>query len=122
MKIASVFAGLLLAVAPNIVVRADDVATNPVPPEIQRPLDNTVSGPISGIDASTRILKLSGAFANKIFKVNREAKVVISTMPEAKLEDLKVGDQVEVSYQEKDGVFLVSHITKVEAIAPPATK
>ena len=54
--------------------------------------------------------------------VSPEAKVVISAVPEAKFEDLKVGDQVEVNYQEKDGVLLVSRITKLEAIAPLATK
>ncbi len=122
MRILCLFAGMALLTVQLFQAYADDPATSPVPPEIQRPLDQTTSGAISGIDASTRVLKLGGAFANKIFKVSPEAKIVISTVPEAKLEDLKVGDQVEVSYQEKDGVFLVSHITKVEAIAPPATK
>ena len=122
MRIVCLLAGMALLTFQLVQALADDPSTSPVPPEIQKPLDQTTSGAISGVDASTRVLRLSGAFANKIFKVSPEAKIIISTVPEAKLDDLKVGDQVEINYQEKDGLFLVSRITKVEAIAPPVTK
>ena len=111
---------IVLALAPIASARADSLSPGEIPPENQKHLEQEVSGTISAIDVSARIIRLNGAFANKIFKVSPDAQIVVSRVPEARLNDLKVGDQVDISYHEQDGAFVATHITRVEA--PPVQK
>ena len=109
-----------LALTPVAATRADAPLPGETPPGAQKQIEQEVSGTISAMDVSARIIRLSGAFANKTFKVGPDAQIVISRIPEATLNDLKVGDQVDISYHEQDGAFVASHITRVESKPPPA--
>ena len=109
-----------LALTPVAATRADAPLPGETPPGAQKQIEQEVSGTISAIDVSARIIRLNGAFANKIFKVSPDAQIVVSRVPEATLNDLKVGDQVDISYHEQDGAFVATHITRVEA--PPVEK
>ena len=113
---------VVLALAPLLMARADAPPPDQAPPETQKPMDQEVSGTIGAIDISARIVKLSGTFANKTFKVSPDAQIVISRIPEARLDDLKAGDPVDVSYHEKDGALVATHITRVEQKPPPVEK
>jgi len=114
-------AAAVLVLAPVATTRAGEPPSpGEVPPENQKHLEQEVSGTISAIDVSAKIIRLNGAFANKIFKVSPDAQIVVSRAPEARLNDLKVGDQVDISYHEQDGAFVATHITRVEA--PPVEK
>jgi Cu/Ag efflux protein CusF len=109
-----------LALTPVATTHADAPLPGETPPGAQKQIEQEISGTISAIDVSARIIRLSGAFANKTFKVGPYAQIVISRIPEARLNDLKVGDQVDISYHEQDGAFVASHITRVESKPPPA--
>ena len=104
-----------LALTAVTATRADAPLAGETPPGAQKQIEQEVSGTISAIDVSARIIRLSGAFANKIFKVSPDAQIVVSRVPEARLNDLKVGDQVDISYHEQDGAFVATHITRVES-------
>ncbi len=100
----------------------DPPVAGEVPPENQKDMQQQVSGTIAAIDVSARIVRVSGPFANKTFKVDSDTQIVISRMPEARLSDLKAGDQVDISYHEQDGALVATHITRIEAKPPPAEK
>jgi hypothetical protein len=122
-RAATLFLVVSFALAPVATIRADDAPVpGEVPPENQKHLEQEVSGLITAIDVSARIVRLSGVFANKAFKVSPDAEIVISGIPAARLNDLKSGDQVNVSYHEQDGAFVATHITRVESKPPPAEK
>jgi len=108
-----------LALTPVATTRADAPLPGETPPGAQKQIEQEISGTISAIDVSARIIRLNGPFANKIFRVSPDAQIAISRVPEARLNDLKVGDQVDVSYHEQDGALTATHITKVESKPPP---
>jgi hypothetical protein len=114
---------VLFALAPVATTRAvDPPVAGEAPPENQKQMEEEVSGAIAAINVSTRTIKVSGAFANKTFKVSRDAQIVISRIPKARLNDLKDGDPVDVSYRERDGALVATHIIRVEAKPPPIKK
>src|SRR5580698_2658924 len=78
----------------------DPPSAGEVPPENQKDMQEEVSGTIATIDVAARIIRVSGAFPTKTFKVSPDIQIVISQMPEARLNDLKTGDQINVSYHE----------------------
>jgi hypothetical protein len=100
----------------------DPPSPGEVPPENQKDMQQEVSGTIATIDVSARIIRISGTFPTKTFKVSPDVQIVISQMPEARLNDLKTGDQVDVSYHEQDGALVATHITRAEAKPPPVEK
>ncbi len=113
----------LFALTPVASTRAvDPPSSGEVPPENQKDMQQESSGTITTIDVAARIIRLSGAFPIKTFKVSPDAQIVISVMPEARLNDLKTGDQINVSYHEQDGALVATHITRAEAKPPPAEK
>src|SRR5437867_11591898 len=80
-------------------------------PAVQPPKPSTFSGFIEEIHPGARTLAVKAVLIMKNFAVAPDCEVILTDKPKAKLDDLKVGDEVRVTYQEQsEGVFVAHRI------------
>jgi Cu/Ag efflux protein CusF len=70
----------------------------------------TFSGSLTAIDLNERTLKAKTFLNAKKFNVADHCNIVISGKPEARLSDLKLGDKLVFSYDDVNGVNIVTRI------------
>ncbi len=63
---------------------------------------STMSGTVAEVDPQNRRLTLKGLVMNKMFEVAEDAEFVSHAKPDATLSDLRVGDEIVVSYEQHD--------------------
>jgi hypothetical protein len=62
------------------------------------------------LDARTRTVKARSFMTEKKFALADGCRIVVANKPDASLRDLRIGDQVEFSYENADGVLIASRI------------
>jgi Cu/Ag efflux protein CusF len=80
------------------------------------------SGTVQQLDPGARSLTVHGLVLNKSFEVANDAVIAIRANPAAKLTDLKVGDCVEVSYEDQGAVTIAHRIAQTAAAAQPTSE
>lgn len=70
----------------------------------------TFVGTIQAIDASTKTIKARSFMAEKKFNLADDCRIVVAGKPEARLRDLRIGDKVEFSYEDANGVLVANRI------------
>ena len=78
-----------------------------------------MSGTIAQVDAPGLKLIVKGLVMNKTFDVANEASVITSAKPKATLGDLKVGDPVEVTYEQHQSGAIAHRIDQASAQSQP---
>lgn len=79
------------------------------------------SGTIRAIDADTKTVKAKTLLNEKKFNLARDCKVILADQSEGTLRDLQIGDRVEFSYEDADGVLVANLITQETGAEPSAT-
>ena len=97
----------LSVIAP--VIRASAQAPGEQPPVSPKPQQDD-SGQIKAIDQQTRTLIIKGTVMEKTFDVAPDAVIVTKDKPKAGLRDLKVGDEVKVTYQTEGEKLIAKRI------------
>lgn len=67
-------------------------------------------GTIQAIDGETRTVKAKSFLAQKKFNLADSCRIVVPDKPDARLRDLRIGDRVEFSYEEADGVLVANRV------------
>src|SRR6478609_10360783 len=70
----------------------------------------TFVGTIQALDARTRTVKARSFMTEKKFALADDCRIVVANKPDASLRDLRIGDQVEFSYENADGVLIANRI------------
>lgn len=83
---------------------------------------STMSGTVAHIDLPARRLTIAGLVMNKTFDLADDLTVLTSVKPGAILNDLKVGDEVDVTYEQLDTLALAhlihqAHVADYHAAA-----
>jgi len=81
----------------------------------------TFVGTLDAIDASTRMVKAKHVIGDKRFNLADNCKIVINGKPNASLNDLRLGQKLTFSYDEVDGVNVVTRIASAEGSAVTET-
>ena len=81
----------------------------------------TFSGTLSALDASDRTIKAKHMTGTSKFFMADGCTVVVNGKPEGQLSDLKLGDRIELSYDEVDGVKVVNRIALQAQPGQPVT-
>ena len=75
------------------------------------------SGDIAAINHSTETVTVKLLLAKREFEVATDCEIVTADKPQAALEDLKVGEAVDVLYQEQEGKA-VAHRIALKGVTP----
>lgn len=70
----------------------------------------TYVGTIRALDAGARTVKARTRLSERKFNLADDCSIVIEGHPDAHLSDLHIGDRVVISYEDKDGIAIVSRI------------
>lgn len=70
----------------------------------------TFVGTIQALDARTRTVKARSFMTEKKFNLADGCRIVVANKSDASLRDLRLGDKVEFSYENADGVLIASRI------------
>jgi len=70
----------------------------------------TFVGTIQAIDAGTRTVKARSFMAEKKFNLAEDCRIVVAGKTDARLRDLRIGDKVEFSYEDANGVLVANRI------------
>ena len=74
------------------------------------------TGTIETIDPKSHSMTVHGLVLNKTFQVADDAVIGTPTKPEAGLGDLKIGDSVEVGYEEQGNMSIAHRIADRGAV------
>ena len=77
----------------------------------------TFVGTIQALDAVTKTVKARSLMAEKKFNLADGCRIVVANKPDASLRDLRIGDKVEFSYENADGVLVANRIGKDAKLA-----
>jgi len=75
----------------------------------------TFTGSITAIDTNERMLKAKAMFGDRTFNLANDCRIVINGNPDAKLGDLRIGDQVTFNYDDEDGVLVANRVGRAGA-------
>lgn len=67
-------------------------------------------GTIQALDSGAKTVKARSFMAEKKFNLADGCRIVVPNKPDASMRDLRIGDRVEFSYEDADGVLVVSRI------------
>jgi Cu/Ag efflux protein CusF len=67
-------------------------------------------GTIRSIDASTRTVKARSFFEERTFRLADNCRIVTGDNSDASLRDLRIGDRVEFTFEDKDGILVANRI------------
>ena len=73
------------------------------------------TGTITAIDQQAKTMTVKGAVMTKSFKITSDTQVTNQNSTSARLDDLKVGDKVRVSYTDLDGVLTANSVVRIES-------
>ncbi len=103
---------LVLTVAIGLIVSAavanEDVTVIETP--VEPPKTATFTGRIDDIHPPQRKLTVRAVVVSKTFTAAADCKIVTRDKPNAGFEDLKRGDEVDVTYQDQQGVLMAQRI------------
>jgi cold shock CspA family protein len=68
-------------------------------------------GTIQAVDATTRSIKVKAAFAEKKFNLADRCPIVINGKLNGGMGDLRIGEKVSLSYDNKDGVLVANRVS-----------
>jgi Cu/Ag efflux protein CusF len=77
--------------------------------------DHEFSGTIQAIDSQTRTVKAKSMLNERKFNLTDDCKIIIAGQAEARLRDLRIGDRVSLSYEDRDGVLVANRIGRDES-------
>lgn len=81
---------------------------------------DTFKGALTAIDLTDRTIKAKTAFGSKQFQVAKNCAILVGGKP-AEMDSLKPGDKLEFSYDEVDGVNVVTRIVPTSETTEAAT-
>ncbi len=99
-------AAIAWGVPPSVTAAEQPAAT----PRAEQPKQRQFSGTITSIEAAGSSFTVKGTLGSRTFKLASDANITAAGKSGATLEDLKVGDRVEVSYSEAEGVMMAHRI------------
>jgi Cu/Ag efflux protein CusF len=70
----------------------------------------TFVGTIQALDAGTKTVKARSLMSERKFNLAAGCRIVVANKPDASLRDLRIGDKVEFSYEDADGVLVANRI------------
>lgn len=70
----------------------------------------TFTGSLTAIDLNERTLKAKAFLGAKKFNLADDCRILVGDKPDAKLSDLQLGDKLVISYDDQNGVNIVSRI------------
>ena len=74
-----------------------------------------MGGTIASVDPQQRSLTIESLVINKTFKVADDAEIISLSKKHAALKDLKVGEPVEVTYEQHEPICLAHRLDEVSA-------
>ena len=86
-------------------------------PPVEKPKAEIFAGTIRTLNIEKREMTVETTPISKTFGIASDCEVIARNKPKAALEDLTVGDTVNVTYQEEANGLLVAH--RIEQKAPP---
>jgi Cu/Ag efflux protein CusF len=81
----------------------------------------TFKGAMTAIDMNDRTLKAKAMLTAKKFNLADDCQIVVGDKPGAKMSDLKLGDQLIISYDDQKGVNIVNRIEVAGTASENAT-
>jgi hypothetical protein len=75
-----------------------------------------MSGTIASVDPQARNLTIQSLVVNKTFDIADDAAIITPAQPHAELRDLKVGELVEVTYEQHAAVCLAHRVDEASAL------
>jgi hypothetical protein len=75
-----------------------------------------MGGTIAELDPQGRKVTINSLILNKTFRVADDAEIITPSKKHAALKDLKVGEPVEVTYEQHEPVCLAHRLDEVSAI------
>jgi Cu/Ag efflux protein CusF len=81
----------------------------------------TFTGSLTAIDLNERTIKAKQAFGTKKFNLADNCSIVVNGNADAKLRDLKPGDDLVFSYDVVNGVNVVNRIASADSPAEAVT-
>jgi Cu/Ag efflux protein CusF len=70
------------------------------------------TGQLTDLDIDRMTMTVQALPLTKIFGIAPDCEVITKTKPQASLEDLKIGDEVEVTYQDMSGTLIAHRIVQ----------
>jgi hypothetical protein len=72
----------------------------------------TFKGELTAIDLSERTLKAKSLLNTKQFELAKDCTLIIDGKPSHELRDLRTGDQLTISYDDVNGVYIANRIAE----------
>jgi Cu/Ag efflux protein CusF len=76
----------------------------------------TFKGDLTSIDPNQKMLQAKAMFSTKKFVMSGDCAIVVNGKPGGKLTDLKVGENLSISYDDVNGVNVANRIAPTEAV------
>ena len=76
------------------------------------------SGTLQSLDLKARTIMVDGSTGPQKFTVPTDAEIVVKGKPKGSLDDLMVGDKVQVKYTDDDGVHVAHQISPLGLDVP----
>jgi len=93
-------------------------------PHIARRIEQTgdmFTGTIQAVDATSRTIKVEGAHGERKFNLADSCPIVINGRLNGGMSDLRIGDRVSLSYEDRNGVLVANRVSPMNAAtAEPA--
>jgi hypothetical protein len=76
------------------------------------------SGTLQSLDLKARAIIVDGATGSQKFTVPTDAEIVVKGKPKGALDDLMVGDRIQIKYTDDDGVHVAHQISPLGLEVP----
>src|SRR2546430_10523733 len=76
--------------------------------------EKTYTGIISAVDSKERVVRIKGTFFSKTFNLGGQCEFALVGKREAKLDDLRAGQKVTVTYKDASGVLVANRFAQEE--------
>jgi Cu/Ag efflux protein CusF len=83
--------------------------------------DESYVGTIQALDAGQRTVRAKGLLTEKKFNLANDCHIVVESKPDAAFRELRIGDRVEFSYEDDNGVLVANRIGR-ESSNPPVVE
>jgi hypothetical protein len=117
MKTYAFYLAIISCVAALAVASAQTNTPGKEEKPVEPPKIAMFTGIIEDLHAGARTLEVKAVLITKKFNVAPDCEVVVTDKPKAGLDDLKVGDEVNVTYQEQAG-GLIAHRIEHKGVSP----
>jgi hypothetical protein len=106
----------IIAVALAIRATADEPAATPAPAPTGQLF--IYSGILRSVDLHARTIIVDGSPAQQQFTVPTDAEIIVKDKPRGSLDNLMVGDGIQIKYTDDDGVHVAHQISLLSLKAP----